>query len=117
MSQKTVLMNFLIFFQIAILMLFFTIIISSCAADYKTIKSQQQLEYDAEYDAFMQIVEEGQLGKVTNTRTYVYYRILVDRRTGVMYYAEYTDGYYYGGGTSITPLYNADGTLKIYKGD
>lgn len=43
-----------------------------------------------------------------------FWRILVDEKTGVMYYAEYI---YYGakqGGPSITPLYNADGTLRIY---
>lgn len=42
-----------------------------------------------------------------------YYRIVYDKNTKVKYYilkrSEYESG--------ITPLYNADGSLQIYKGD
>ena len=36
--------------------------------------------------------------------------VIVDPDTGVMYYQERFDG-------GITPLYNADGTLRVYEGD
>lgn len=39
-------------------------------------------------------------------------RIYVDKNTGVLYYVK-LNGYRYG----ITPIYNADGTLKIYEGE
>ena len=37
-------------------------------------------------------------------------RVIVDPDTGVMYYQARFDG-------GITPLYNADGTLRVYEGD
>ena len=36
--------------------------------------------------------------------------VIVDPDTGVMYYQARFDG-------GITPLYNADGTLRVYEGD
>ena len=36
--------------------------------------------------------------------------VIVDLDTGAMYYQERFDG-------GITPLYNADGTLRVYEGD
>ena len=36
--------------------------------------------------------------------------VIVDSDTGVMYYQARFDG-------GITPLYNADGTLRVYEGD
>ena len=38
------------------------------------------------------------------------YAVMVDPDTGVMYYQARFDG-------GITPLYNADGTLRVYEGD
>lgn len=38
------------------------------------------------------------------------FRVIVDPDTGVMYYQARFDG-------GITPLYNADGTLRVYEGD
>ena len=38
------------------------------------------------------------------------YGVIVDPDTGVMYYQARFDG-------GITPLYNADGTLRVYEGD
>ena len=37
-------------------------------------------------------------------------RVIVDPDTGVMYYQARIDG-------GITPLYNADGTLRVYDGE
>ena len=37
-------------------------------------------------------------------------KVIVDPDTGVMYYQARFDG-------GITPLYNADGTLRVYVGD
>lgn len=48
--------------------------------------------------------------EVDNSYTLIIYTI-VDTDTGVMY--NYVRGGIYGGG--LTPIYNADGTLKIYK--
>ncbi len=48
--------------------------------------------------------------EVNNSYTLIIYTI-VDTDTGVMY--SYVRGGIYGGG--LTPIYNADGTLKIYK--
>lgn len=48
--------------------------------------------------------------EVDNSYTLTIYTI-VDTDTGVMY--NYVRGGIYGGG--LTPIYNADGTLKIYK--
>lgn len=48
--------------------------------------------------------------EVDNSYTLIIYTI-VDTNTGVMY--SYVRGGIYGGG--LTPIYNADGTLKIYK--
>ena len=36
--------------------------------------------------------------------------IFYDKNTGVMYYSNFRKG-------GITPIYNADGTLKIYEGE
>ena len=79
--------------------------ISSQYAD-QTVASQTVEAYE---ESFMRVVEEN-----VPSATHSYYRILVDEETGVMYYAEYADGYG-AGGAAITPLYNADGTLRIYK--
>ena len=38
------------------------------------------------------------------------FEVIVDPDTGVMYYQVRFDG-------GITPLYNADGTLRVYEGD
>ena len=38
------------------------------------------------------------------------YAVIVDPDTGVMYYQARFDG-------GITPLYNTDGTLRVYEGD
>ena len=42
-----------------------------------------------------------------------YYRFVYDKNTKVKYYILKRDDYENG----ITPLYNADGSLQIYKGD
>lgn len=49
--------------------------------------------------------------EIDNSYTLIIYTI-VDTDTGVMY--NYIRGAIYGGG--LTPIYNADGTLKIYEG-
>ena len=71
---------------------------------------------EAHKEPFMRVVEENVSSMTSMSPMNVHYRILVDKETGVMYYAEYADGYR-AGGAAITPLYNADGTLRIYKGE
>lgn len=83
----------------------------------KVENSQQALQtVEAHKEPFMRVVEENVSSMTSMSPMNVHYRILVDKETGVMYYAEYADGYR-AGGAAITPLYNADGTLRIYKGE
>lgn len=95
------------------------IIVSGMLVEYisyslKVEKSRQTpQEVKAQEQSFMSVVQEGRAGSAGGGN--VFYRVLVDEETGVMYYAEYKD--YPEGGSSIIPLYNADGTLRIYKGD
>lgn len=68
--------------------------------------------YEESVDSgYFEVIEAGKSG--TNGGYSMYYRILVDPETRVMYYETVMSGYERGG-TSITPLYNDDGTLKMY---
>lgn len=67
--------------------------------------SERNSEYFVEINSYKSTSSEG---------TYV--TILVDRETRVMYVQERFDRPYKGG-IAIAPLYNADGTLRIYNGE
>ena len=72
-----------------------------------------------EYEILKRIVQSGDIIVVkeeTKLAAYTDYMIIADKNTGVMYLVLIANKHLYSQGTtSITPLYNADGSLKIYE--
>ena len=109
MSRKMV-EYFRIFCQIVLIVIVAIIAIVLLRAGLEKASHPNQMNEEL----FMRVIEEGELGSISGLS--VHYRILVDRETGAMYYVEYSTKRR-ASGEAITPLYNADGTLKIYNGD
>ena len=81
------------------------LVICACTEDSSAINN---ITVNEETDMFY-LVET--IGLPNSSNMY----ILVDNETKVMYALIIANGSYNRGTTSIIPLYNADGTLKLYE--
>lgn len=83
----------IIAFVLCLICLFALVSLTSCSAPGDTVHSSEYVNFE-----------------ILETSSGCGIRILVDRTTGVLYYH-----YIEGNASGITPLYNADGSLKNIK--
>ena len=107
-------------FSLSIMLILFATILSGCSTtDTSVIVESDNSAKVADIETFgnLMIIEKSQHYKpdgLGNNTFNLYQLIGYDCDTKVMYTITLLDGYE-GSGVAVTPLYNADGTLRTYK--
>ena len=93
--------------KIALILVLCTLVTVLCSCSSTSYDEAKVSDTDAFSNGYFTVIKEWDGGV-----NFPLDRIIYANDTGVMYYVYAYN--YYGG---ITPLYNADGTLQIYKGE